>query len=144
MINKNGIKYLNKIVTLSCTLFFTQLLAIFLVVFYVVTIGSLSKTDNNLAPSEPTHLVITLNIIFIVMTVFISMISLSLAVAIIVFTQMIKIDDEKLPNLIIFSILNFFIFAISPLIFFVLAYKQIRMVESEILAIQVSSDEEKK
>ncbi|MEG2802230.1 MAG: hypothetical protein RR881_01400 [Malacoplasma sp.] len=144
MVNKNGIKYLNKIVTLSCTLFFTQLLAIFLVVFYVVTIGSLSKTDNNLAPSEPTHLVITLNIIFIVMTVFISMISLSLAVAIIVFTQMIKIDDEKLPNLIIFSILNFFIFVISPLIFFVLAYKQIRMVESEILAIQVSSDEEKK
>ncbi|MEG2922676.1 MAG: hypothetical protein RR803_02555 [Malacoplasma sp.] len=144
MINKNGIKYLNKIVTLSCTLFFTQLLAIFLVVFYVVTIGSLSKPDNNLVPSEPTHLVITLNIIFIVMTVFISMISLSLAVAIIVFTQMIKIDDEKLPNLIIFSILNFFIFVISPLIFFVLAYKQIRMVESEILAIQVSSDEEKK
>ncbi|MEG0124122.1 MAG: hypothetical protein RSA40_01955 [Malacoplasma sp.] len=140
MNNELACTHLNRIKKLSISLFFVEILGIFISIMFPMILTIWVAKANPIDPNNPIDPTTgsfdwawISTIVFSIFVVLTSTISLALAIAILVFACVVKVNNESIPILIIFAALGFILFIISPLVLWILSVKYKKIAEDEMI-----------
>lgn len=134
MTNEKTFNYLKKIRNISAALFFVHLFTIvavtaYLVFFYVWFYNNAFNNSFENIVFLPGSWQWIVTIVFSLVSTLFGVASLGLSVVNIVYCSIVKIDDEPVTVLIVFSVLNLLFIGIAPLVLWILSIKYSNKVE---------------
>lgn len=124
MTNDLAHKYLQRIKNISAALFFIHLLTILIIIFYPIALSTwwpaiplTGSTVNQLYGYQVA------SIVFLLLFVLFGSASLGLEIANILYCCLVRVNNETVPVLIVFSALSLLLVGIAPLVLWILAIK---------------------